>query len=72
LNSLPNLSIEGGHELILVNDGSKDNTAAICESLVPKATFPVRFINLSRNFGEHNAVMAGLRYARGEYCNHDG
>jgi len=67
VEQLANLPIEGGHELILVNDGSKDNTAEVCESLVPKAPFPVRFINLSRNFGEHNAVMAGLRYARGEY-----
>jgi undecaprenyl-phosphate 4-deoxy-4-formamido-L-arabinose transferase len=67
VEQLADLLIEGGHELILVNDGSKDNTAAICESIVPKATFPVKFINLSRNFGEHNAVMAGLRFARGEY-----
>ncbi|MDP8965046.1 MAG: glycosyltransferase family 2 protein [Cyanobacteriota bacterium] len=67
VEQLANLPIEGGHELILVNDGSKDNTAEVCEALVPNATFPVRFINLSRNFGEHNAVMAGLRYARGEY-----
>jgi undecaprenyl-phosphate 4-deoxy-4-formamido-L-arabinose transferase len=67
VEQLADLVIEGGHELILVNDGSKDNTVAICESIVPKATFPVKFINLSRNFGEHNAVMAGLRFARGEY-----
>lgn len=67
VEQLANLPIEGGHELILVNDGSKDNTAAICESIVPNAAFPIRFINLSRNFGEHNAVMAGLQFARGEY-----
>ena len=67
VEQLANLPIEGGHELILVNDGSKDNTAEVCENLVPNATFPVKFINLSRNFGEHNAVMAGLRFARGEY-----
>lgn len=67
VEQLAHLPIEGGHELILVNDGSKDNSAEICESLVFKASFPVRFINLSRNFGEHNAVMAGLQYARGEY-----
>lgn len=67
VEQLANLPIKGGHELILVNDGSKDNTAEVCEALVPNTTFPVRFINLSRNFGEHNAVMAGLQYARGEY-----
>jgi len=67
VGQLTDLPIEGGHELILVNDGSKDNTAEICESLVYKTCFPVRFINLSRNFGEHNAVMAGLQYALGDY-----
>lgn len=67
VEQLTDLPIEGGHELILVNDGSKDNTAEICESLVYKTCFPVRFINLSRNFGEHNAVMAGLQYALGDY-----
>lgn len=67
VEELANLPIEGGHELILVNDGSKDNTAEVCESLVPHASFPVKFVNLSRNFGEHNAVMAGLRYAQGDY-----
>jgi glycosyltransferase involved in cell wall biosynthesis len=67
VEKLAKLSIEGGHEIVLVNDGSKDNTAEICESLVDQTNIPVRFINLSRNFGEHNAVMAGLQYALGDY-----
>lgn len=54
-------------EIVLVNDGSKDNSAEICENLVDTAPIPIMFVNLARNFGEHNAVMAGLRYARGEY-----
>lgn len=52
-------------EIILVNDGSPDNSASVCRQLA--ADFAdVKFVNLSRNFGEHNAVMAGLRYASGD------
>ncbi len=54
-------------EIILVNDGSRDHTEQICRKLVNSAPIPITLINLSRNFGEHNAVMAGLQYARGEY-----
>ncbi len=65
---LSKLAIEGGHEIILVDDGSRDGSAAICEGLARSATTaPVTFIKLSRNFGEHNAVMAGLAEARGDY-----
>lgn len=54
-------------EIVLVNDGSEDNSEAICWELAE--TFPntVTFLNLSRNFGEHNAVLAGLGYTRGTY-----
>jgi cellulose synthase/poly-beta-1,6-N-acetylglucosamine synthase-like glycosyltransferase len=61
------LHIEGGLEIILVNDGSYDDSAAVCTMLVEAATTPMTFVNLARNFGEHNAVMAGLRAARGRY-----
>jgi undecaprenyl-phosphate 4-deoxy-4-formamido-L-arabinose transferase len=53
-------------EVVLVNDASPDASAAVCRSLA--ANLPcVKFLNLSRNFGEHNAVMAGLRHASGDY-----
>ena len=61
------LRIEGGHEIVLVNDGSLDDTAARCRALVRSAAVPVTFVDLARNFGEHNAVMAGLRVARGAH-----
>lgn len=61
------LPIEGGHEIVLVNDGSQDDTAAVCAELVRTARLPLTFVNLARNFGEHNAVMAGLRVARGTH-----
>jgi glycosyltransferase involved in cell wall biosynthesis len=53
-------------EIVLVNDGSPDRSAAACRDLVDRFSC-VTFINLSRNYGEHNAVMAGLNHATGQY-----
>lgn len=61
------LRIEGGHELVLVNDGSRDRTAAICRELVQAARIPITFVSHARNYGEHNAVITGYRHARGAY-----
>jgi len=54
------------YEIILVNDGSKDNSYKKCRELSKKYNF-VKFINLSKNFGQHNAIIAGLYFVRGEY-----
>ncbi|RXK53210.1 glycosyltransferase [Oleiharenicola lentus] len=61
------LSVDGGHELILVNDGSRDRTAAVCRELLATARIPIIFVSHARNFGEHNAVLTGYRHARGEF-----
>lgn len=55
-------------EIVLVNDASPDNSGAVCESLFRKYEKTVKYILLSRNFGEHNAVMAGLNRATGDYA----
>ena len=57
-----------GHsiEFILVNDCSPDDSKEVCEKLVEEAGVPVTLINHSRNYGEHNAVMTGLRHVRGD------
>jgi undecaprenyl-phosphate 4-deoxy-4-formamido-L-arabinose transferase len=52
-------------EIVLVNDGSPDDSGAVCRQLAA-ARPRVRFVNLSRNFGEHNAVMAGLNHCAGD------
>ena len=55
------------YEIILVNDGSSDDSDKVCSDIAshdPK----VKFIDLSRNFGEHNAVMAGLNNAKGDFA----
>jgi len=61
------LQVAGGHELILVNDGSRDETEAVALKLTRESRLPMKFLSLSRNFGEHNAVLAGLRAVSGRY-----
>jgi glycosyltransferase involved in cell wall biosynthesis len=51
-------------EIVLVNDGSEDDSEMLCAKLAEKFPQTVSFVNLSRNFGEHSAVLAGLSYAR--------
>lgn len=65
--ALQALTVPGGHEIVLVNDGSPDNSLEICRSLVAGASIPITLVDLARNFGEHNAVMAGLREAQGAH-----
>jgi undecaprenyl-phosphate 4-deoxy-4-formamido-L-arabinose transferase len=59
------LAIEGGHELVLVDDGSSDTTVTLCRELVRNARIPMVLVEHARNFGEHNAVLTGWRHARG-------
>lgn len=54
-------------EVVLVNDGSRDNSAEVCKNLCKKYDY-VKFINLRRNYGEHNAVMCALNYCTGDYA----
>jgi undecaprenyl-phosphate 4-deoxy-4-formamido-L-arabinose transferase len=52
-------------ELILVNDGSRDRSwEIICE--LAQAHDWIRGINLMRNYGQHNALLCGIRAARAE------
>ena len=67
LAELSALPIAGGHEIILVNDGSRDATETVALQLLEKCVVPVTFINLSRNFGEHNAILEGLRASTGAF-----
>lgn len=54
-------------ELVLIDDGSTDNTWGIIESI--STTDPsVRGISFSRNFGKEAAIMAGLEEAEGNCC----
>ena len=53
-------------ELVLVNDCSLDDSwNVICE--IAQSVPQVRGINLSRNYGQHNALLCGIRFAKGEF-----
>jgi undecaprenyl-phosphate 4-deoxy-4-formamido-L-arabinose transferase len=67
VDEIASLRIDGGHEVVLVDDGSPDDSAEVCRALTRRTDVPVTLVALARNAGEHNAVMAGLRHARGEY-----
>lgn len=59
-------TITDNYEIILVNDASPDNTWAEIEKAC-SADKHVKALNLSRNFGQHYAITAGLAYAKGEW-----
>ncbi|MCM3288523.1 glycosyltransferase family 2 protein [Paenibacillus sp. MER 180] len=53
------------HEIIMVNDGSPDNSLDTALKIRDKDS-AVKVIDLSRNFGHHKAILTGLSYATGE------
>jgi putative glycosyltransferase len=53
------------YEIVLVNDGSPDRSLELAIALHERDP-RVRVVDLSRNFGHHRAMMAGLEHARGE------
>lgn len=53
------------YEIIFVNDGSPDDSRELL--IQAKSSNPnIKIVDLSRNFGHHKAMLAGLSYARGE------
>ena len=65
--ALEGLNVPGGLEIVLVNDASPDDSLKVCRGLLARARVPMTLVDLARNFGEHNAVMAGLHHARGAH-----
>ena len=65
-NLKKNLIFVDDFEIILINDFSTDNS---WEEIVKisKNDKKIRGINLSKNYGQHNAIMAGLNECRGEF-----
>lgn len=53
-------------EMVLVNDGSSDDSAQTCKNLAGANPGMVIFVNLAKNFGEHNAVLAGVCQSTGD------
>jgi len=63
INALKDIS---DWELILVDDGSKDNSLAALKELAEKDPVHVKVIGLRRNFGQTAAIAAGIDHASGE------
>ena len=55
------------YEVVLINDCSNDQSEEKCKNLVKKYAF-VSLFSLSKNVGEHNAIMAGLNKCTGDYA----
>lgn len=56
---------DGAFEIILVNDGSKDKSWGTIQTLIKQNTH-IRGINLRRNYGQHNALLCGIRQAKND------
>ncbi len=54
-------------EVVLVNDGSTDDSERTCTALLERHPRTVTFVHLARNFGEHAAVLAGMSRAAGRF-----
>ncbi len=63
-SELLHTNLEGRYEIILVNDASPDESWQVILALASQHPF-LKGISLRRNFGQHNATMAGLNYAAG-------
>jgi glycosyltransferase involved in cell wall biosynthesis len=58
-------SVAERYEVVLVNDGSGDESAAVMRALVQKYSW-LRTFELMRNYGQHNALLCGIRHARND------
>lgn len=57
-------ALTNNYEIILVNDGSRDNTRDVALDFVAQGK--IRYLELSRNFGKEAALMAGIDHANGD------
>jgi glycosyltransferase involved in cell wall biosynthesis len=59
-------SLNQSWEVILVDDGSQDNSLSVLKEYAQKDSSHIRVISFRRNFGQTAAIAAGLDYAQGE------
>jgi len=55
------------YEVIFVNDGSRDRSAAMLREQFERRADVTRVVLFAANFGQHRAILAGFAYARGRY-----
>lgn len=65
LNKLPSLNLD--YEIVFIDDGSKDNSYSVMQDL-QKIDDKIVLLKLSRNFGEHSAILAGLSKCTGDFA----
>ena len=58
--TMNNLEFQNDYELLLINASSKDNSWKTIARLIEQFSF-IKGINLTENFGQHNAIMAGFK-----------
>jgi len=59
-------ALEVAYELILVNDGSRDKSAALLAAQFRVRPDVTRVVLLNGNYGQHMAILAGFEYSRGD------
>lgn len=57
--------IDYDYEIVMVNDGSKDNSYQVMQELAAKDN-NIKIVSLSRNFGSHAAILCGLSKCTGD------
>lgn len=58
--------INENFEIVVVDDGSKDNSVEIIKGAKLNEKYPVRIVSFVRNFGKESALSAGIKYAKGD------
>src|ERR1700720_3864190 len=53
-------------EVVFVDDGSADDSLTMLRRFADEAPGYVRVVELARNFGQHSAILAGFKQARGD------
>jgi|688.fasta_scaffold59322_3 glycosyltransferase involved in cell wall biosynthesis len=67
LQRLESLPTSESWNVVFVDDGSPDNTYQTIKILMQNSPINAILVRHARNFGEHNAVLTGYRYASGNY-----
>jgi undecaprenyl-phosphate 4-deoxy-4-formamido-L-arabinose transferase len=60
-------ALQRSYEIIFVNDGSRDASAAMLREQFERRADVTRVVLFAANFGQHRAILAGFAYARGRY-----
>ena len=63
--AMDKLGLLGEFQLVLVNDASPDKSWSVIKDLLKGRSY-ITAISLMKNFGQHNAIMAGLKHVKGE------